>query len=312
LAYPRAAALLRVYLRYALATIMLGYGLTKVFALQMPAPDAMQLARRYGESSPMGLLWTFMGASTGYQVLCGAIETLAGLLLLFRRTTLLGALLSAIAMANVAALNFFYDVPVKLLSTHLLLFSLFLLLPDLHRLVDVLVLQRAVAAPEPLRVPFADRRLEAGRHALKALLVGSFLVMSVRSGVQGRAQYLAYGADLAPLQGLWQVESFEAEPGTVSASEAWRELAVGRMGASVRAADGTLRRYAARVDAAQGTLVLTSSRSPAQPALTWTKPDPEHLLLQGPALRVRLERLPGDALLTTRGFHWVNEVPLNR
>ena len=45
-----------------------------------------------GHSSPMGLLWTFMGASPGYTMFTGAAEMLGGLLLVFRRTTLLGAL----------------------------------------------------------------------------------------------------------------------------------------------------------------------------------------------------------------------------
>ena len=38
----------------------------------------------------MGLLWTFMGHSPAYSAFTGAAEALAGALLLFRRTTLLG------------------------------------------------------------------------------------------------------------------------------------------------------------------------------------------------------------------------------
>jgi len=67
----------------------------------------------------MGLLWTFMAASKGYQIFTGAAEVLGGILLLWKRTTTLGALTVFGVMANVMALNFFYDVPVKLLSTHL-------------------------------------------------------------------------------------------------------------------------------------------------------------------------------------------------
>ncbi|WP_139806951.1 hypothetical protein [Deinococcus hopiensis] len=47
--------------------------------------------------------------------------------LLHRRTVTLGALIAAVTMTNVFALNLFYDVPVKLFSAHLLLASLALL-----------------------------------------------------------------------------------------------------------------------------------------------------------------------------------------
>jgi len=63
---------------------------------------------------------TFMGASTPYNVFTGASEMLAGVLLFFPTTTLLGALLAMAVMTQVVALNFCYDVPVKLFSTHLL------------------------------------------------------------------------------------------------------------------------------------------------------------------------------------------------
>ncbi len=311
-AYPRAAALLRVYLRYALASILLSYGLVKVFALQMPAPDVTRLFSTYGESSPMGLLWTFMGASTGYQVFCGAAETLAGLLLLLRRTTLLGALVSVGVMTNVAALNYFYDVPVKLYSTHLLLFSLLLLLPDLRRLVDVLLLQRAVQAPPPLRLPFADRRLEWARRGLKALAVGAMLVLMVKGNWERRESRGKGLPELATLQGVWEVEAFEPSE-AAGAGAPWRELAVGPWSLGIRAADGTLTRYGVRPEQGRPTtLNLVSLVAPRQPPLTWAQPDPEHLLLEGPGLRVRLKRGHLATQLTARDCRWVSEVPFNR
>ena len=68
----------------------------------------------------MGLLWTFMGASAPYQMLAGLAEVTCGMLLFWRRSRLLGALLAIGVMGNVVALNYCYDVPVKLFSTELL------------------------------------------------------------------------------------------------------------------------------------------------------------------------------------------------
>lgn len=59
--YDRLAALLRVFIRYHLAVQMFGYGFAKVIKTQFPDAGPYVLSRAYGDSSPMGLLWTFMG-----------------------------------------------------------------------------------------------------------------------------------------------------------------------------------------------------------------------------------------------------------
>ncbi|MDX1393699.1 MAG: hypothetical protein R3195_04890, partial [Gemmatimonadota bacterium] len=57
----------RVLSRYYLATTLLVYGWLKVFPLQMPTPGPDRLLQPYGDSSPMGIAWTFIGASTAYE-----------------------------------------------------------------------------------------------------------------------------------------------------------------------------------------------------------------------------------------------------
>src|ERR1700743_1797859 len=52
-------------LRYYLGIMLLTYGFAKVFKLQFPSADLHRLLEPYGESSPMGLAWTYMGYSTG-------------------------------------------------------------------------------------------------------------------------------------------------------------------------------------------------------------------------------------------------------
>jgi uncharacterized membrane protein YphA (DoxX/SURF4 family) len=150
--HERLHRFLRIVVRYTLGLVMLGYGVGKLVGGQFPPPGAGRLLQTYGDSSPMGLLWTFMGASPAYVVFAGAGETLGALLVLFRRTTTLGALVLVAVLTNVVMLNFCYDVPVKINSTHYLAMSLFLLLPDLRRLSNVLLFDRptepAPAAPD--------------------------------------------------------------------------------------------------------------------------------------------------------------------
>src|SRR5437899_11151387 len=104
--------------------------------MQFPPPALDRLVQPFGDASPMGLAWTFVGASPAYEIFTGTGELLGGLLLTMQRTTLLGALVAAGVMAHVVALNFCYDVPVKLFSSHLLALALWLMIPDARRLFD--------------------------------------------------------------------------------------------------------------------------------------------------------------------------------
>ncbi|HEV7763557.1 MAG TPA: hypothetical protein VGQ76_01020, partial [Thermoanaerobaculia bacterium] len=115
--YPRLLVWSRVFVRFALAAAMIEYGLAKALPTQFVPPSLDRLMMPFGQASPMGLLWTFMGWSPAYTVFAGIGELLGGLLLTTRRTALLGALITAGVMVNVAMMNFSYDVPVKLYSS---------------------------------------------------------------------------------------------------------------------------------------------------------------------------------------------------
>lgn len=121
-------------LRYYLAAQMISYGLAKLYYMQFGFPSAARLDQELGDFSPMGLLWTFMGYSKGYTMFTGALEFIGGILLLTRRTTLIGALVTFGVMLNVMMLNYCYDVPVKILSTHMVVMSLILVAFDWKRL----------------------------------------------------------------------------------------------------------------------------------------------------------------------------------
>jgi uncharacterized membrane protein YphA (DoxX/SURF4 family) len=114
----------RDFLRLGLAVTMVVYGFSKVWVRQFPPLDEWTAFQSYGDSSPMGLLWRFMGHSPTYERFTGFAEVLAGVLLATRRTATPGALVMVAVMANVVMLNFCFDVPVKLASTHLLVFAL--------------------------------------------------------------------------------------------------------------------------------------------------------------------------------------------
>ena len=140
--------LLRSYLRYVLAFAMLGYGLAKVRmeGNQFPVIGSWQFDKTWGDSSPMNVVWSFMGASRPYTIFAGLSEVLAAVLLIWRRTGTLGALVATAVMTNVVMINFCYDVPVKLYSSHLLAMALVIAAPDMVRLICALGSNKALPA----------------------------------------------------------------------------------------------------------------------------------------------------------------------
>jgi hypothetical protein len=205
-AYPRLYRWLRVYVRFYLAAMMITYGSVKVIKSQFPAPHLDRLLQPFGDASPMGLLWTFMGASESYNIFTGAGEILGALLLTTRHTTLLGALVSFGVLSHVAMLNFSYDVPVKQFSMHLLAMALFLMAPDLGRLARMFVLNRAVE-PVVFRPLSRTTWVNRGAILLRTLVVASFLGMALYGAHQARKTF----GDLmprSPLYGIWNVETF--------------------------------------------------------------------------------------------------------
>ncbi len=89
--YPKLHSWFRLFARFSLAATVLTYGAAKAIPLQMPFPFLNRLLEPYGDFSPMGVLWASIGASPAYEIFTGCAEMLGGILLIFPRTTMLGA-----------------------------------------------------------------------------------------------------------------------------------------------------------------------------------------------------------------------------
>jgi hypothetical protein len=191
----------RLFIRFALASQMLLYGMSKAIPLQMPFPFLMKLIEPYGNFSPMGVLWFSIGASRGYEIFTGCAEMLGGILLIVPRTATLGALVCLADTLEVFMLNMNYDVPVKLFSFHLILMSAFLLAPELRRLAAFFLQNRAVDTSTQPRL-FSSAR--ANRIALAMQIVFGIVLIagSAYSGWNGWYQY-GGGRPKSALYGIW-------------------------------------------------------------------------------------------------------------
>jgi hypothetical protein len=317
--YDRLDGWFRVFLRFALGSTMVSYGLSKVIPGQMPAPALTQLLEPFGNFSPMGVLWSSIGASPAYESFTGCAEVLAGVLLFVPRVSLLGALVALADAVEIFALNMTYDVPVKLLSFHLILISLWLLAPDAKRLANVLVLNRA-AAP---RLESFWKTARAARVALIAQVAFGAYLFLLSLGYNVLRASASVGAPRSPLYGIWIVDEM-AMDGTVRSPlvndyERWRRVVFPSAGRMVfQRMDDTFVYYRAGVDEVKHVVALTLA--PGQPTsalLTYERPARERLTLDGNMNGHRVHmalRLFDDQqfLLKSRGFHWVQEYPFNR
>ncbi len=226
--YPWLKDGLWIVMRFVLASAMFGYGINKVFGLQFPEPGMQRLLQDYGDSSPMGLMWTFMGASQPYTMFAGWMETIGGLLLCFRRTQLVGALWTAGVMANVFVLNMCYDIPVKLYSLHLLLLALVIAAPDMQRLLRMFLLNKPVPRAD-LRGPWTKPWLRRTAFGVKLAWVG--FTVPFMFWQMSEMRYV-YGS-LAPkgeLDGTWEVVEFRKDgielPPLVTDETRWRYFTI--------------------------------------------------------------------------------------
>jgi len=309
-----------LFLRFALAGQMLNYGLAKVIPVQMPYPSLTRLLQPYGSFSPMGVLWSSIGASTAYEIFAGCTEVLGGLLLIFRRTSTFGALICLAAMVQVFVLNMTYDVPVKLFAFHLILLSAFLLTSNFLRLVNVLLLNRATA-------PAAQTQLFRTRGANRAMLAGQILVglwLVAMNAYEFQRAWYEYGGGRAtsPLYGMWQVSELsidgQVRPLLVTDAEQWRRvifdwptvIAFQRM-------DDSFVRYRTAINADAKTIVLTKADEKWSAHFTFQRVAPAQLILDGEMdkrmVHAQLTLMKREHfVLVNRGFHWIQEYAFNR
>jgi len=306
---------------YYLVFYMLLYGFIKVFWLQMPQLRIDRLLKTYGQSSPMGLLWTFMGASKTYSMYAGLSEVIAGTLLIFRRTRTLGGLVTFGVMFNVFMLNMAYDVPVKLFSAQLMFMGLYIAMIDRKAIFGLLLFQKSEKiAPWPpmFETPWKKNVLLL----VQMLLVFYFFQSQISRDLRSRKQY----GELRPksaLFGLYDVEHYvkngDTLPPILTDKVRWQRLIFEDPNRSIAIfMDDRVRYYSSTIDTVEMTVTFSIGRDSLRKEypLNYQKLD-DGLTLSGvfeqDTLQMKLKTYDlSNFYLTNRGFNWVNEVPWHR
>lgn len=303
--YERLHRWFTVFLRFGVASTMVGYGMVKAFPLQMPAPSLQRLVEQYGDFSPMGVLWYSIGASFPYERFAGCMELLGAVLLFIPSTAVLGAMVTFGTCVQIFTLNMTYDVPVKLFSFHLIVMCVVMLLPHARRLLQTIL----VSGPRKLGI--------ALQLALAIYIVG-FNFYTASQGWYSRGP----GGPKSPLYGIWNVEEMRVDgvvrAGLIGDYGRWRRLIFQTpANMSFQRMDNSFQPYAAAVDMNTRTVTLTNPDKSTAATFAIHQPDATSMVLDGTMnnqkVRFDLKLQPRESfLLVSRGFHWIQERPFNR
>lgn len=137
--------ILQLILVYYLALIMLKYGFDKIFKAQFYLPEPNTLFTPLGMLDKDILYWSTIGSSHSYNVFIGLLEVIPALMLLFKKTRILGLFILSGVLLNVLFVNLGFDISVKLFSSFLLFITLILLAPSLKNILQFFVMNKSIS-----------------------------------------------------------------------------------------------------------------------------------------------------------------------
>ena len=306
-----------VVVRYYAGFTMLTYGGVKVIKLQFAAPNPMRLLEPVGNLSPFVLAWTYMGHSVGFNYFAGIAEITCGMLMFWRRTTTLGAIMGFVVAGNIVAINYCFDVPVKLLSTTLTLMFTFLLVKDSRRLLNVLITNRT-ALPADL----SPHRFKAKWKNITLTTLKYVLIIYVITGTTYQLlqadKYYGDNSKKPPLYGIYNVQYFIRNKDTLlpltTDTSRWRTLMINKFdNGAIKTMNDTVKYYAIKDDSVKHLLIVhTFADTLHKFTFKYTVAKPDILLLKGTwqkdSVKVKLVKYDLKKFtLLNRDFHWINE-----
>ena len=316
--YNRSKPYFKIYFRYFLAFTLLSYGMAKVFPNQFWGPGLTDLLKPFGDISPMGLLWKFMGYSVWYIVFTGILEVLACILLLFRNTLKLGGILSFGILLNIFALNMSYDVPVKLYSLHLLILSIIVLAPYFKDIVRFFVLNKTTNSHK-IYPYFKRTKYRRIGYFFKSLIIITLFSTMIISNYTNQFDY-GRKSQLPPLYGIYEVENFIINNDTLAPlltdKTRWRRLTVDKFNVNVTKMNGDILYTGNQIDTQNLSIKLKPFKEDSSYEFDYALKDSTLFLIgtrNKDSIKIDLKvRDHSDFYLLKRGFHWINEFPNNR
>ncbi|MBB5440421.1 hypothetical protein HDC92_004122 [Pedobacter sp. AK017] len=130
---------LRVLARYRVAYAGIGWGYKKLFIMQMPREYEGLWHTELIDFFAKRLYWEALSVVPRYEIFLGFAEFIGGFLLLFRRTTGIGAAITLVVFGNIAISNHAYDIGEQVPSAAMAMLSIFILWHDIPGIWSLIV-----------------------------------------------------------------------------------------------------------------------------------------------------------------------------
>ncbi|MBE9602555.1 hypothetical protein [Pedobacter sp. MC2016-24] len=133
---------LRVLARYRVAYAGIGWGYKKLFVMQMPVQNEGLWNTELIDFFAKRLYWEAISVVPRYEVFLGFAEFISGFLLLFRRTTGIGAIITFVVFGNIAISNHAYDIGEQVPSACMAMLSAFIIWYDIPGIWNLIIKER--------------------------------------------------------------------------------------------------------------------------------------------------------------------------
>jgi hypothetical protein len=231
------------------------------------------------------------------------------ILLLFRRTRLLGSLIAAAVMTNVLMLNLAFDISVKLFSGFLLFLSSLIISVDFNKLYSFFITEKTIELKEKWHPKINPKLYWSFKIILLILLVMNGLFPFVKSG--------NYNDDFAPrpyLHGAYEVEQFVLNGDSLAPltndKKRWRRIFIHRRSYFiVQNMQDKMKDFKLNIDKGKGLLILKDyDNSESQLNFQYSNKDSILIIngrLKGNEVSIIAQKLDLSKLpLSNPKFHW--------
>lgn len=218
--YDRLYYWLRVIVRYRLAIGIIAYGFIKFFPLQSPYPSISNLNTNYGDFTRWKLFSLSLGVVPHYELFLGLVEIVAGLLLFYRKTASIGALIVLFFTGNVFMSNLAYEGGEYVYSFYLIVLALFTLVYDAQRLGSLFIWQRTTS-PNRFKISFSGKEKYI-RWILKMFVIFFFVVLyafKTGYGYKHDPYQIPLSKGLSGVSGIYDVNLFIINHDTIPYSK---------------------------------------------------------------------------------------------
>ena len=174
--------------RWMAAVIMIAYGFAKLTGSQFTVLDS-EVSRPMGEVNGFWLTWYYFGSSAAYRTIVALVEIGGGLLLIWPRTALIGALALLPVVGNIILIDILFGIANALPAAVLTLICLIIVIrPHARRLAAAVLLN------------FDSSR--------RAVALRAAVALAVLAGAWGFTYWIANynNRNPTPIDGVWTVE----------------------------------------------------------------------------------------------------------